>query len=179
MKILQTLEPAIYDENADAMPEQEMMFHVCRLLRCTKNTLLPTETHSVPATVEKLAEACKQHYQSLGNENRPQNLQEMRDGYYSKGACGKTISCALDSAMPKKTLDFEYAADLEIENPLDIMTEVKVTAKGRVSNVDSICEEFAAMDTVQNIPQTEVDWKGELIGEKKNKPATPVFVQGF
>ena len=30
------------------------------------------------------------------------------------------------------------------------------------------------MDTVQNIPQTEVDWKGELFGEKKNKPSTPV-----
>ena len=91
----------------------------------------------------------------------------MRAGYYSKGDGGKTILCVLDEAEEKTTLDFEYADELQIENPLDIMTEVKLTTRGRETRVDSCQMEFEAVPTVKNMPTLVVEWKGSLFGEKK------------
>ena len=123
-------------------------------------------------TVDKLAAAFKQHYESLGNEGRPGSLAVLRAGYYTKGENGKTVTCVLDAAEVKTTLDFDYADTLKIDNPLDIITEVKITTKGRVTNVDSVHMEFEALPDVRDMPKQDVDWKGGLFGEKK-EPVQP------
>ena len=165
--ILSKIKPTIYTDDMEELPEEELMFHVCRLLRCRKNTPLPTETHSVPATVEQLAEACKQHYESVGDEDPPVNLERLRAGYYNKGENGKRILCVLDEGEDKTSLDSDYADDVQIENPLDIMTEIKITTKGRETKVDSVQLEFEQVPTVRNMPALLVEWNGALFGAKK------------
>ena len=114
----------------------------------------------------------------------------MRAGYYDKGEGGKTITCVLDESEDKKTLDFDYADELQIENPLDIMTEVKITTKGRVAYIDSVHVEFEGLATVKNMPQVDVDWKGDLFVKKEvvqpekhrkadNSPATSPTAAAF
>lgn len=84
-------------------------------------------------------------------------------GYYEVD--GKDIICLVDEKEDKTRLSFDYADAIEIVNPNDVETVVKVTIGERVTTVDSIHVEFRGAGV--NLPTGEVEWTGSLFGERK------------
>jgi hypothetical protein len=184
-QILQNLEESVFTEEVkEEVSEQEAMFMVCRAIHGRKDSLLPTVTHDIEATVESLISAISQHYKESGFPLRGKTLAELKKGYFeANDSGGKVVTTILDTTVDgeggadsqvqgKVALNFEYADEaVKIENPLDVTTRVTVKVGGRATSIDSLAQEF--QDRGIDMPKTEVDWKGEL-AEKKKVPATPV-----
>jgi hypothetical protein len=165
LRILQIVEPEIFQgEGLEEIPEPELNYFLCRLVGAQMGTFLPTQTHDVPATVEALAAALSQHYIASGGLVGPKTLENLRKGYYVED--GKVITCVLDSAEPKTQLKFEYAEEVTIAQPLDVLSLLTVKTGGRELKIDSMAQEFLSAGVP--LPELEVEWKGELFGEKKN-----------
>ena len=76
------------------------------------------------------------------------------------------IRLLLQNADDKVKVTFEYAEQpVVIVNPLDVTTIVKVFAGGRETTVDTLAKEFE--DAGVEMPQLEIDWKGDLAAKKK------------
>lgn len=135
-------------------------------LKARKSTLLPHNTHELEKTVEATATAISQHYEAIGKPFHGVSIEELKKGYFRVNEAGVGISCVLEEKPEeeKTVANFEYADKVEIEEPMSVTTSVKVTASGRISNVDSLMQEFS--DAGVPFPQTEVDWQGEAFGAK-------------
>ena len=138
--------------------------------------LLPTETHQVEATVEKLTAAISQHYKgACGAQPGRITLAELERGYFAlDDETSKVVYCTLDTRewKDKAKICFDYADKVEIVNPLDFHTAVKVHSGGRISTVENIGDELSEQVEALKKPVLQVEWKGPLCGEKKTT-ATP------
>lgn len=165
-KILLKLEPTLFqDEETQKISEEVLTYFLCRLVGAQKNTLLPTLTHEVEATVESLTAALSQHYTAIGGLVGPKTLENLRQGYFTKGEDGKTVTCTLDQKEEKTKLNFDYADEVIIAEPMDVGTMLCVSTNGRDMKIDCLGQEFK--DANVELPGLEVEWQGELFGAKK------------
>ena len=165
-EILAALEPEVFNEETEEHDEEELMYLVCRLLKIRKDTRMPSITHNVPHEVPALIAALSQHYRTLGGLPAHLNsLEALLKGYFVTLEDKKTLVCTEDTKVKKTELRFEYADELEVVNSLDVLTEVRVTTKGRTASVDSVAQEFE--DDRVELPQLLADWKGDLFGLKQ------------
>ena len=154
-------------EKAKESDEETLSFVVCRLLKVTKNTVLPSVSHQVPHELGATIAALSQHYEAAGpHPAHNKNFDILVKGYYQLNEDNK-LQCCWDD---EKKLDFCYASAVSIENPLDVSTMVVLKMNGIEVNVDSVWTEFLNAG-VEGLPVDVPEWQGALFGEKR--VATP------
>ena len=165
-EIIKSLEPSLW-EKAQESDDETLSFVLCRLLKITKNTVLPSVSHQVPHELGATIAALSQHYEAAApHPAYNKDFDILVKGYYQLSEDNK-LSCYWDNA---KKLDFSYASAVSIENPLDVSTMVVLTINGMEVNVDSVWTEFLNAG-VEGLPVDVLEWQGALFGEKR--VATP------
>jgi hypothetical protein len=168
-QVLRTLEPSLFDNEATKQIDgMTLVFYVCRLLDCKANTILPCFTHEVEPTVQALLAALSQHYQATGGLPAPKTLENLNAGYYCKDETGKSIVCTIDTKEQKTKIVLDHVNEIDIENCLDVDTDVRVVTNGIAMQLGSIKSVFEGEGV--NLPTLGVEWKGELFGAKKPEP---------
>jgi len=162
--ILRELEPTLFpelDEGSDEPWHKGMHVDLlCMALRALRETSLPTVTHQVADTVQHLTAALKQHYVAIGEPLKDKTPEQLQMGYYVPGVTDKRLTCILDAKTLKTVLDFSYAEELRVLNPLRVDTHIVLTMHGREVKIDNIMQEFETQGIFY--PQVDVKWSGSL-----------------
>jgi hypothetical protein len=173
LKILQALEPAIFNDDLDTrlFGHVDLCCYVARLVGAQMRSELPTTTHNIPITHEVLITALSQHYkQTGGGLIVDKTIANVKAGYFKTE--GTKVTCCLDKGVAKKGLEFPRADQISIEEPLDCMSQCVVKTGGREMTI-SLAEEFEKAGL--SFPKLVVDWKGDMMkyAAKRDQTVTP------
>ena len=173
MKILQALEPAIFNDDLDTrlFGHVDLCYYVARLVGAQMRSELPTTTHNIPITHEVLITALRQHIKETGGGLIvDKTIANVKAGYFKTE--GTKVTCCLDKGVAKKGLEFPLADQISIEEPLDCMSQCVVKTGGREMTI-SLAEEFEKAGL--SFPKLVVDWKGDMMkyAAKRDQTVTP------
>ena len=173
MKILQALEPAIFNDDLDTrlFGHVDLFYYVARLVGAQMRSELPTTTHNIPITHEVLITALSQHYKETGGGLIvDKTIANVKAGYFKTE--GTKVTCCLDKGVAKKGLEFQLADQISIEEPLDCMSQCVVKTGGHEMTI-SLAEEFEKAGL--SFPKLTVDWKGDMMkyAAKRDQTVTP------
>lgn len=179
--ILRGLEPTLFPELPAEQEGTQQWYTdkeidvLCFALRVKKDSPLPTMTHQIDETLDDLITALSQHYKALGSPLKDKTSEQIMKGYFHKTGEDDSIGvcCVLDKNPKPVLLNFEWAQELEIVEPLNSDTKLIVKAHGRKTTVDDLQLEFEAAGIM--MPTLQPEWLG-LTFEAKDKPeeaATP------
>jgi hypothetical protein len=173
LKILQALEPAIFNDDLDTrlFGHVDLCYYVARLVGAQMRSELPTTTHNIPITHEVLITALSQHYKETGGGLIvDKTIANVKAGYFKTE--GTKVTCCLDKGVAKKGLEFPLADQISIEEPLDCMSQCVVKTGGREMTI-SLAEEFEKAGL--SFPKLVVDWKGDMMkyAAKRDQTVTP------
>ena len=161
MKVLQALEPAIFNDDSDTrlFSHEDLCYYVARLVGAQMKSELPTTTHDIPMTHEALITALSQHYKETGGGLiGDKTIENVKAGYF-KTEGTKVFYCS-DKGVAKKKLEFPRADQINIEEPLDCMSQCVVKTGGRDMTIN-LAEEFGKAGL--SFPKLTVDWKGDMM----------------
>jgi hypothetical protein len=173
LKILQALEPAIFNDDLDTrlFGHVDLCYYVARLVGAQMRSELPTTTHNIPITHEVLITALSQHYKETGGGLIvDKTIANVKAGYFKTE--GTKVTCCLDKGVAKKGLEFPLADQISIEEPLDCMSQCVVKTGGREMTI-SLAEEFEKAGL--SFPKLVVDWKRDMMkyAAKRDQTVTP------
>jgi len=164
LQLLMALDKEVFKADCTETDE-DLTSMLLMKVQAQKQSCLPHVSHHVIGSVEATAAALSQHYEQCNKPFHGKTIEELKKGYFQTNEEGKGITCILDTNEIKTLVNFDYADAVAIKEPMDVTTMVEVTAGGRTSHVDSLMQEF--LDAGVMVPSVEVEWKGELFGEKK------------
>lgn len=179
IKVLTALEPTLFPEERRYTKDDPRPSHwydgyevdiLCMAARTRRDSLLPHVTHVMDDTLEALTAAISQHYVKIGQPLRGLNSDQILEGYFDI-IDGKEVTCRLDTKTEKSKIDFKYATDIVLQNPMRMDTVVEATVQGRAIVVQNLEGDFEA-DGV-HFPPEKVAWQGDLFATEVEAAAAP------
>ena len=132
---------------------------LCLALKVNKEAYLPSYWFERLEQVPLLRDACLARYQAMGTWLRPKAQEVILEGIYTK-VSDHEVACIYDTrpTQQKYKVTFGDYDSLEITDPWDLETSVKLEKNGRAVSVTDMYREFKENEV--NLPPVEVknDW---------------------